>query len=79
VVGVLGSLQATEVLKELLGIGRSMAGRLLILDALGGGFREVRLKPDPQCPLCGESPRITDLSPHHHQPGGDPSEAQGAR
>ncbi|MCF8479445.1 MAG: molybdopterin-synthase adenylyltransferase MoeB [Rhodospirillum sp.] len=64
VVGVLGSLQATEVLKELLGIGRSMAGRLLILDALGGSFREVRLKPDPHCPLCGETPRITDLSLH---------------
>jgi adenylyltransferase/sulfurtransferase len=64
VVGTMGSLQATEVLKELLGIGKSMAGRLLIVDALGGGFREVRLKPDPHCPLCGAAPRITDLSIH---------------
>ncbi|MBK1664977.1 adenylyltransferase [Rhodospirillum rubrum] len=70
VVGTMGSLQATEVIKELLGIGRSMAGRLLICDALAGGFREVRLKPDPACPLCGTQPTITDLSLHADQAEG---------
>ncbi len=63
VVGTMGSLQATEVLKEILGIGRSMAGVLLIHDALQGSFREVRLKPDPDCPLCGSHPAITHLDP----------------
>ncbi|KAA5605093.1 molybdopterin-synthase adenylyltransferase MoeB [Roseospira marina] len=62
--GVMGTLQATETLKEILGIGRSMAGRLLIHDALEGGFRTVTVKPDPTCPLCGTAPTITDLSIH---------------
>jgi len=53
VTGVLGTLQATEVLKEILGIGESLAGRLLIWDALAMRFRVVRLLPDPDCPLCG--------------------------
>lgn len=61
VAGVMGTLQATEILKEILGIGDSMAGRLLIYDALGTAFRTVRLKPDPTCPLCGPAPRITTL------------------
>lgn len=62
--GVIGSLQATEVLKEILGVGTSMAGRLLIWDALGAEFRTVRVPRDPGCPLCGDAPTITDLSPH---------------
>jgi len=62
--GVLGSLQATEVVKELLGIGRSMSGSLLICDALGTDFRRIAVHSDPGCPLCGESPTITDLSTH---------------
>ncbi|HSV29163.1 MAG TPA: molybdopterin-synthase adenylyltransferase MoeB, partial [Candidatus Omnitrophota bacterium] len=64
IAGTMGSLQATEVLKELLGIGESMAGRLLIYDALGVAFRNVRVKRDPGCPLCGDHPTITDLSAH---------------
>ncbi|GEO81967.1 HesA/MoeB/ThiF family protein [Pararhodospirillum oryzae] len=64
VVGVMGSLQATEVIKELLEIGRSMAGRLLVVDALEGEMRTVRLKPDPSCALCGKQPVLTDLDIH---------------
>ncbi len=64
VAGAVGSVQATEVLKELLGIGDSLSGSLLIYDALGTTFRKVRLRPDPACPLCGEAPTIKDLSQH---------------
>ena len=53
VAGVLGTLQATEILKEILGIGESMSGRLLIVDALSTTFRTVRVKKDPHCPVCG--------------------------
>ena len=62
--GTMGSLQATEVVKELLGIGETMAGRLLIYDALSVTFRMVRVPRDPGCPLCGDHPTITDLSGH---------------
>ncbi len=50
--GMVGLLQATEVLKLLLGIGEPLIGRLLTFDALGMRFRETRLRPDPDCPLC---------------------------
>ena len=53
VTGVMGTLQATEALKELLGIGASLAGRLLIWDALAMRFRTIRLRRDPACPCCG--------------------------
>lgn len=62
--GVMGTLQALEVLKEILGIGDSMAGRLLIYDALAARFRDVRVRPDPECNLCGQKARIRDLSGH---------------
>ncbi|MFA7431231.1 MAG: molybdopterin-synthase adenylyltransferase MoeB [Rhodospirillaceae bacterium] len=61
VAGTLGTLQATEVIKELLGIGTGMSGQLLIYDALETTFRTVRVKPDPGCPLCGTTPTITRL------------------
>jgi adenylyltransferase/sulfurtransferase len=64
VTGVMGTLQATEVLKWLLGIGQSLAGRLLLWDALDARFRTVRLKRDPACALCGEAATIRDLSAH---------------
>jgi adenylyltransferase/sulfurtransferase len=64
VTGVLGTLQATEVLKEILGIGEGLSGRLLLWDALDMRFRTVRLKRDPACALCGESATIHDLSAH---------------
>ncbi|OGN88139.1 MAG: molybdopterin biosynthesis protein MoeB [Chloroflexi bacterium GWC2_73_18] len=53
--GIMGLLQANEVLKVLLGIGDTLAGRLLIFDALDGTFRELRLRRDPACPTCGET------------------------
>jgi adenylyltransferase/sulfurtransferase len=59
--GVIGSLQATEAIKILLGIGRSLAGRLVLYDALDLSFRELTLRRDPACPLCGENPTITGL------------------
>jgi adenylyltransferase/sulfurtransferase len=65
VTGVAGTLQATEVLKEIMGIGESLSGRLLIWDALATRFRTVRLRRDPHCALCGEAATIRDLSHHH--------------
>jgi adenylyltransferase/sulfurtransferase len=53
VTGVMGTLQATEVLKEILGIGETLAGRLLIWDALATRFRTIRLEADPACQFCG--------------------------
>ena len=64
VTGVMGTLQATEVLKEILGIGETLSGRLLLWDALATRFRTVRLKQDPKCRLCGPDASITDLSAH---------------
>lgn len=64
VTGVMGTLQATEVLKEILGIGESLSGRVLIWDALGSRMRSVRLRRDPACPLCGREAQIRDLSAH---------------
>lgn len=62
--GTMGSLQATEVVKELLGIGDTMAGRLLIYDALAVTWRVIKVPRDPGCPLCGDHPTITGLSSH---------------
>lgn len=57
--GVMGSLQALEVLKEIVGVGQSMAGTLLIFDALATRFRNVKVRPDPDCALCGAHATIT--------------------
>jgi sulfur-carrier protein adenylyltransferase/sulfurtransferase len=62
--GIVGVIQATETVKLLLGLGEPLIGRLLTYDALGMRFREVRLRRDPSCPLCGTSPTIKDLSAH---------------
>jgi molybdopterin-synthase adenylyltransferase len=64
VVGVIGTLQATEVLKEILGVGASLAGRLLIYDALAARFETLTLAWDPDNPLTGRNPTIVDLSVH---------------
>jgi sulfur-carrier protein adenylyltransferase/sulfurtransferase len=58
--GIVGSLQASEALKLALGIGESLAGRLLLFDALETDFSEVTLRRDPDCPVCGEHPTITE-------------------
>jgi adenylyltransferase/sulfurtransferase len=63
-VGVIGTLQATEVIKEILGIGESLAGRLLIYEAQATRFSEVKVGWDPANPLTGEQPTIRDLSIH---------------
>jgi hypothetical protein len=68
--GVIGTVQATEAVKVLLGIGEPLVGRLLTYDALGMRFREVKLRRDPNCPLCGTSPTIKDLSLHMEGRGG---------
>ncbi len=68
VTGVLGALQATEVLKEILSIGRSMTGALLIYDSLSTTFRRIMVRPDPGCPLCGSVPTLRDLSSHANNP-----------
>jgi adenylyltransferase/sulfurtransferase len=59
--GIIGCIQATEILKLALGKGSSLIGRLLLFNALEMKFREVRLRRDPQCPLCGENPTVTKL------------------
>ena len=59
--GLVGSIQATEALKLILGIGESLSSRLLLIDALSMSFREVKLKRNPSCPLCGDNPSITEL------------------
>ena len=62
--GAVGSVQAIEVIKELLGIGTSLSGYLLIYDGLGTTFRKVRVRPDPACALCGPKAAIRDLTSH---------------
>jgi adenylyltransferase/sulfurtransferase len=59
--GIIGTIQATEALKRILKAGESLAGRLLILDALEMKFREIRVRRDPECPVCGDHPTIREL------------------
>ncbi len=59
--GVIGIMQATEALKYLLGMGKPLAGRLLVYDALAMTFRTVNVRRNPHCPICGENPTITEL------------------
>src|ERR1051325_7513049 len=59
--GIIGCIQATEILKLALGKGSSLIGRFLVFDALKMKFSELKLRRDPQCPLCGENPTITGL------------------
>ena len=56
--GLVGSVQATEVFKEILGIGENLIGRLILIDSLNMEFRMMKIKRDPQCPLCGDNPTI---------------------
>ncbi len=64
VTGVMGSLQATEALKEIMGIGEGLSGRLMIWDALAARVRTVGLRRDPACPACGDAPTLRNLSAH---------------
>jgi sulfur-carrier protein adenylyltransferase/sulfurtransferase len=73
--GIVGSLQASEALKLCLGIGESLAGRLLLFDALTTEFSEVTLRRDPACPVCGESPTITEYIDYVEFCAGRPAHA----
>lgn len=59
--GLVGSIQATETVKLILGIGQSLTSRLLLIDALDMDFRTVKLRRNPECPLCGDNPTVTEL------------------
>lgn len=59
--GIMGCIQATEAIKLLLGIGETLVGKLLVMDALSMDFRKVKLRKDPACPLCGEKASIKEL------------------
>ncbi|OGP64145.1 MAG: adenylyltransferase, partial [Deltaproteobacteria bacterium RBG_16_42_7] len=60
--GVIGALQATEVLKIILGKGKPLVGQLLIYDALGTNFRKVKIPQNPDCAICGKNPTIKELA-----------------
>ncbi len=59
--GVIGAMQATEAIKLIIGQGKPLIGRLMLYDALGLHFREVKVRKDPNCPVCGENPSIREL------------------
>ena len=64
--GLVGVIQATEVIKLILGKGESLIGRLLLVDALSMRFREVKLRKNPDCPVCGQNPTVTQLIDYQH-------------
>jgi molybdopterin/thiamine biosynthesis adenylyltransferase/rhodanese-related sulfurtransferase/molybdopterin converting factor small subunit len=59
--GIIGVIQATETIKLMLGVGEPLIGRFLIYDALKMRFRELKLRQDPECPVCGTNPTVTEL------------------
>jgi molybdopterin/thiamine biosynthesis adenylyltransferase len=63
--GVIASIQGIETIKLVLGIGESLVGRLVFFDALTMEFRQVKYRRDPECPVCGDRPTITDLIDYH--------------
>jgi sulfur-carrier protein adenylyltransferase/sulfurtransferase len=73
--GIIGSLQASEALKLCLGIGEPLVGRLLLFDALATEFSEVKLRRDPNCPVCGDSPTITEYVDYVEFCSGRPTRA----
>jgi adenylyltransferase/sulfurtransferase len=64
--GLVGVIQATEVIKLILGKGESLIGRLLLIDALSMRFRELKLRKNPECPVCGQNPTVTELIDYQH-------------
>jgi len=75
--GVIGVIQATEAVKIILGKGRTLAGRLMLYDAMDMHFREVRLRRDPACPACGEHPSIHEVLEYEQFCGLPPTESSG--
>lgn len=61
VAGIIGTIQANEILKYILGIGNLLTGKLLVFNALDSSFRQVKVPRDPKCPVCGENPTVTKL------------------
>jgi adenylyltransferase/sulfurtransferase len=61
ITGIVGSIQATEVFKQILSIGTPLTNKLLLIDALTMEFRTMKLRRDPNCPLCGDNPTISEL------------------
>ena len=59
--GVVGTIQATEAVKLIMGVGEPLVGRFLVYDALRMRFRELKLRKDPDCPVCGDDPTVTEL------------------
>ncbi len=74
--GLVGVMQATEVIKLILGKGESLVGRLLLVDALNMRFRELKLRKNPECPVCGEHPTVTKLIDYQQFCGIVPETAQ---
>ena len=74
--GIIGVIQATEAAKIILGIGATLKGRLLLYDALGMRFRELKLRRNPDCPVCGDHPTITKLIDYQEFCGIRPLNAQ---
>ncbi len=64
--GLVGVIQATEVIKLILGKGTPLIGRLLLVDALSMRFRELKLRKNPECPVCGDNPTVTELIDYEH-------------
>jgi adenylyltransferase/sulfurtransferase len=73
--GVVGSYQALEAIKWILGVGDPLRGRLLLLDSLSSTWREVEVRRDPDCPVCGDHPTVTELQDYEAFCGITPSEA----
>jgi adenylyltransferase/sulfurtransferase len=73
--GIVGSIQATEALKLVLGEGEPLVGRLLLFDALRMRFREMRLRRDPACPVCGDHPTVRELIDYERFCGITPADA----
>ena len=59
--GIIGTIQATETVKLILGVGEPLIGRFLVYDALRMRFRELKLRRDPECPVCGDNPTVREL------------------
>lgn len=72
--GVIGTIQATEAIKLLTGIGEPLVGRLLLYDALRMKFRDITLAHDPECPVCGDTPTITTLVAYERSCNGEMAE-----
>ncbi|HEY6167849.1 MAG TPA: molybdopterin-synthase adenylyltransferase MoeB [Verrucomicrobiae bacterium] len=77
--GIVGCIQATEILKLILGKGTSLVGRLMLFNALDMKFREVKLRRDPQCPICGDQPTIKELIDYEMFCGITPEPSQPAQ